>query len=339
MVQRASSGEKLGTSIASDFWKKAAQAVKVTKAPSKPIRAGSKAVFTKSNISPTTKSNTQTRLDIKIPDKALTDAGFTPIAKALVAALEARCDLVLTELNLSGNELTHRSLNGLIHIVRHSPALVSLDLSDNRVSIKTREAIDTWREFIHACCVCPSMAKLSFDDNPEIGALAFECLTRVTAAGFPDASNRRDSHQGTLSDGKKKSENGHHGVSVENLGRQHHGSTVLETTDSSHMTNSLLPDANVMATNQPRIFTAQRVGLDEHAALFISAMMLRKAYGVASFKIDWRANNDSLGKDGVHLLEQAGKIQSIREQSEANHILEQAFAEVSDNEECEVGRA
>ncbi|KAF2153893.1 hypothetical protein K461DRAFT_311920 [Myriangium duriaei CBS 260.36] len=322
-TNRTSSGEKLGASIASDFWKKAAQVIKPVKAPIKSTKTAAKAAkLTQSDTPPPVKSVSQTKLDIKIPDKALTDAGFQPIAEAVVAALKARPDLTLTELNLSGNELTYKSFDGLARIMRQSPELVSLNLSNNQVSIKTEEAVSEWEKFADAYWSSPRMNRLDLSDNKDLGGPAFESLARISASQMVDASIRRDSHhfdsvaEMDISSTTRRAEQLKENLSDHN--------NIDDGALSDPVGSSPISDKSV-EYGRSRIIALKSVGLDEHAILFASAIILRTSDSADAVRIEWGGKTDLLSRDGALLLDLAANYQCVRLNTRRMDALNNSF--------------
>lgn len=115
--------------------------------------------------------------------KALTHEGFKVVADALARSIQHNEDrgpvVRLEELCLRDNKLhagSLRALAGVIRLAAHD--LRDLDLSDNDVSITTREECDAWETFLKSFARCCMLRRLDLSGNP-LGPKAFEILTRV----------------------------------------------------------------------------------------------------------------------------------------------------------------
>jgi len=308
MSQRTSGGEKLGASIASDLRKKATQTVKPHKTPSKSSKSAPKSKAAQELTSSPCKANALTKLDIKIPDKTLTDAGFGQIADALVDALAARPDLMLTELNLASNGLTYRSLDGLARVIQQSPELLSLDLSNNSIKIDSNDAAAAWSKFVDACWSCPSVFQLNISGNEELGALAFERIARIAVTRWTSVPARRDSHQGSHCDSGAEST------------EQKSTSSITETAKVEGNTSNDTDDGDLhrppeIANAIARSLTAKNVSMDDHAVIFASAIMLGSPNPASQVNLIYDEDTNDLTKDGAHLLDLVRKLRTVRENS------------------------
>ncbi|KAI4163134.1 MAG: hypothetical protein LQ342_003262 [Letrouitia transgressa] len=158
-TKRKTAGLKLGQSVAKDLIKRI------------PPSSGSKAAFRDPTV------------ELDVSGKALTHEGFKVVADALARSIQHNEDrgpvVRLEELCLRDNKLhagSLRALAGVIRLAAHD--LRDLDLSDNDVSITTREECDAWETFLKSFARCCMLRRLDLSGNP-LGPKAFEILTRV----------------------------------------------------------------------------------------------------------------------------------------------------------------
>lgn len=283
----------MGASIASDFWKKAAQPVKTVRAPTKSCRNGT-------NVSNGVPSGiAQVRLDIKIPDKVLTDAGMLLIAEALVAALKARPDLCLSELDLSGNDLTIKSMIGIAQIVEHSPDLHVLNLSKNRIAVVDMADGVAFASFCSACWDCRVLNRLDLSNNPNLGTLALEVLARVAIRAQQLVDVRGNLRQESCADSETT-------LSGAEVIRQ------PNTLESPHKQlksgrQSIVPLEETQSPSQQqptadRVLALGSIGLEDQGALYLSAIIISGAARGLVITAGWAGNDKTLGKDGAQLL-------------------------------------
>lgn len=85
----------------------------------------------------------------------------------------------ITELHLSGNQLTLTSLGKLIEIIAESCAdLREIDLSRNRIEIRDQEQKYAWLAFLRAFDDCCVLKKVDFSGNV-LGIGGMEMLARA----------------------------------------------------------------------------------------------------------------------------------------------------------------
>ncbi|PNS16640.1 hypothetical protein CAC42_4604 [Sphaceloma murrayae] len=304
---RPSSGEKLGASIAGDFWKKAAQTVKTAKVGGRASKGSSR----KSNASVESSSpviaadNTivSTKIEIRIPDKKLTDEGFRLIAEALTAALKARPDLALVELDVSGNDLTTESIRGLTEVVRNAPDLQILTIADNEIAVANESDCTEWLSFAAACYACEDLTRIDLSHNKHIGPRAFEVFLRAFSGGGTPMRERHDSHQHDdptdLSTSGLTTDDGDH-IKAEDPARR---SPSKSTKSCKDVTKS-----PIKPWSQRRTIELVDVGLTDHAALFAAILTVRTTSTALPVKINWTDNQASLSKDGIQLLILSEKV-------------------------------
>lgn len=299
--QRSSAGEKLGTFIATDLHKKAAQVLKPTKAPPKNGSSG------RNDTCISNKPIAHTKFELKVPDKLLTDAGLEPIAEALTALLKARPDLVLTELILSGNALTYCSLRFLAPVLRQSPELTLLDLSKNAIMIKEDASVEVWQEFTWAFWGIPEIAKLDLSENHSLGGLAFEYLARL-------ASTKAMIAEVNMPKSIQSKENVNPVVkrlppskpSKAALNRKAPSNPSPATTSGFSSTE----DADELC--KWMILDVRNVHLTGYGIVFASAIMLPKSITAPHIVVEWGEAGNILGKDSIQLLESLEMLQQLR---------------------------
>ena len=111
------------------------------------------------------------------------DEGLHEVTQALKVALaydgEYGKIIRLEELCLRGNRLTAKSLLSLGEIIaRASSDLRDIDLSENLISISTKEDKDAWEYFLISFSKCNVLRKIDFSRN-ELNSKAFEIFSRV----------------------------------------------------------------------------------------------------------------------------------------------------------------
>lgn len=241
----------------------------------------------------------QARLDIKIPDKALTDAGMLLIAEALVAALKARPDLCLSELDLSGNDLTIKSMIGISQIVEYSPDLHVLNLSKNRIAVADMADGAAFASFCSACWDCLGLHRLDLSDNPTLGTLALEVLARVATRARQPLGARKDSQQ-------------ENGAELEATTAAAEPVKTKSTRGSPHKQlkarrQSIIPPEEILLPSLrgfavDRVLGLAKIGLEDQGALYLSTIIISCTTRGYAITADWTGNDLTLGKDGAHLL-------------------------------------
>ncbi|KAF2137001.1 uncharacterized protein K452DRAFT_236556, partial [Aplosporella prunicola CBS 121167] len=179
---RKSEGPKLGRIVAKDLRKQTTHCF--GKQPPRP------------EVSP---------LDLELPGKKLTDEGCLAMVEALAQTLEMRDGVSankLQSLNLSGNELTTVSLQALAAIIKLAAFdLTDLDLSNNKITVKTNKEAEEWEAFLQSFSECRVLRRIVFSGNDLSGSRPFEILTRVYAKQMPvDPTELEDTQEHSESD-------------------------------------------------------------------------------------------------------------------------------------------
>jgi len=118
-----------------------------------------------------------------VSGKLLTDGGFVEVTEALVKSIQHEDEngrvVKLEEVCLKGNDLTALSLKPLAKVVAlAADDLRDLDLSENRITITTRNDAAAWEEFLEAFSSCCVLRRIDCSGN-NLGSKAFEVLARV----------------------------------------------------------------------------------------------------------------------------------------------------------------
>ncbi|KAK8195202.1 uncharacterized protein BKA78DRAFT_351105 [Phyllosticta capitalensis] len=124
-------------------------------------------------------------LVLELPGKKLTDEGCMSMIEGLIETLQLRDGVSanrLEELHLSGNDLTTASLRALSPIFKLAEFdLLDLDLSDNKITIKTDEEVADWAFFLDSLRCCRALRRIDLSRNDLSGARGLECFVRVYA--------------------------------------------------------------------------------------------------------------------------------------------------------------
>lgn len=339
MLQRTSSGPKLGRSIAADLQKRAdkkqKEALKTSarltfKSHFPPNRTNKKEKLRDEEPDqdePDASKHDLHKLDLKVPGKSLGDEGFTLLCDGLENALVSCQDLALIDFNATDNGLTTRSLARLAPIIRQSKFnLQTLDLSWNNFHVTTTAAAQDWECFLSAFHDCMTLRRVDLSNNPFLGPWALEVLARVynreppvdplSATGTTSMITLPDDE---ASDAAADDENGQdydtYAEDGEYLPRSANGKTLADTWDLGYRRGlKSLP-----------YLTLTNIGLTDTGALFLSYVIEQHYYPTqliseinatesnnlsqtyrqdANLKgIDWDNNSDTLGKDGLYLLQ------------------------------------
>ncbi|KAJ9635248.1 hypothetical protein H2199_008736 [Coniosporium tulheliwenetii] len=123
-------------------------------------------------------------IEINLAGKNLTDDGLRELVHGLENALQYFLDgnpcTKLEELNLANNALTTRSLALLARVIQLAKYdLKDLDLSDNKIQVKTREETQDWGLFLDSFSGCRDFRRLDLTGNDLSGPLPFEIFARV----------------------------------------------------------------------------------------------------------------------------------------------------------------
>ncbi|KAI9666841.1 MAG: hypothetical protein M1829_005644 [Trizodia sp. TS-e1964] len=123
-------------------------------------------------------------LELNLSGKLLTDQGLTKVLSGLEQAITYQTEhgvkiIRLEELSLSGNELTVAALSGISSIISLTAKdFKDLDLSNNKITVQTKEDVVCWENFLMSFKTCSSIRRLDFSGNA-LGPKAFEVLARV----------------------------------------------------------------------------------------------------------------------------------------------------------------
>ncbi|KAF2841830.1 hypothetical protein M501DRAFT_1013218 [Patellaria atrata CBS 101060] len=159
-ANRKSEGVKLGQIVAKDMSKKA------------------ETFWSKS-----TSIKDSSPLELNLAGRKLGADGVQEVVEGLQEALTdqsgAGC-FRLEELNLSGNDITTAMLPTLAQIIRIVPSdLRDLDLSGNKICVKTEEDAHNWEIFLYSFRNCHVVRRIDFSGNQLFGPKPFEVLLRV----------------------------------------------------------------------------------------------------------------------------------------------------------------
>lgn len=351
--QRSSSGPKLGKIVAADLVKRADKktkeaqkaATKSTKPHLTPSRSGKKDVDKSRDGDADHEVH---KLDLKVPGKALGDEGFILLCDGLEDALTSCQDLALVELNVTGNNLTTRSLARLAPIIDHAKFnLQSLDLSHNDFQVTDTASAQDWECFLAAFRHCMTLRRIDLSDNPSLGALAFEVLARVYSLERPvdplSASGSESiialSDEDVLNMAAEFKDNQRHDTPDEDnyLPRGANGKTIADTQILGYR-RGLRSVPYITLTN---------VGLTDTGALFLSYVLEQHYYPTQLISetnaveatnvcstyrqdgningINWDNNNDTLGKDGAFVLKCAERLRAKQVEDDCDSFAGSAY--------------
>lgn len=122
-------------------------------------------------------------VELDVSGKILTDSGFNEVAQALGTTIEfagAHGEVIkLEELCLRDNQLTVSSLVPLAKVIALAACdLRDLDLSDNLISIITKEDAEAWELFLKSFSRCCVLRRVDLGGNV-LGPKAFEVFARI----------------------------------------------------------------------------------------------------------------------------------------------------------------
>ncbi|KAF2171763.1 hypothetical protein M409DRAFT_63356 [Zasmidium cellare ATCC 36951] len=182
-TNKPSTGIKLGAFIRTQLEKEADKVVKDADKQTTKARKSSISSAASAASSAETQDAVTHTLDIKVPGKQLGDEGAQEVAKGLLNVLRRGTNeaaVLLEDLNLTGNELTTKSLARLapiIELAKHD--LTTLNLSNNAIKVGTTQEAEEWEEFLFAFQDCLKLRRLDLSGNPALGAKGLEILSRV----------------------------------------------------------------------------------------------------------------------------------------------------------------
>ncbi|KAL9122230.1 MAG: hypothetical protein Q9187_001211 [Circinaria calcarea] len=122
-------------------------------------------------------------VELDVSGKMLTDNGFNEVAQALSTTIEFAGEhgevIKLEEICLRDNQLTVKSLVPLAKVIALAAYdLRDLDLSDNLISITTKEEAEAWELFLQSFSRCCVLRRVDLGGNA-LGPKAFEVFARV----------------------------------------------------------------------------------------------------------------------------------------------------------------
>lgn len=329
--QRNSRGPKLGASIAGDLRKKATQKIKdAQKATTsrKPSRGAKKELAVETTVIDVGRHD-MSKLDIKIPAKDLTDDGLAVFAEGLEEALRASSELALTDLDLSGNQLTVQSLSRLAPIIRDAHLdLHCLNLSSNNIEVTTAAQGKEWEMFLESLNNCCNFRRLDLSHNGSLGHLSFEILAQVYMRSCHTEPQIVITDQNEQCDVGAPRENG---LPLDD-GRND-GSEALRHSRDDSLQSKLARAENSLrrgGISSISYFSFDSVGLSDAGALFLSSVLKQHKFPhqllpstditdtraqtganqqiTLSAGIDWNGNEQTISRDGRQLLDAAAKV-------------------------------
>lgn len=156
-------------------------------------------------------------LEIDLSDKNLTDDGFDEFIDALLECMKFRDAehsdgaAKVTELHLSGNQLTVQSLEKLGEAIALSAGdLREFDLSRNRIEVCDNEQKELWFRFLVAFDGCYVLKKIDLGHN-KLGIKGVEMLARAYLRSEVEdpGTNGEEEDGATVVDGVALKLNGH----------------------------------------------------------------------------------------------------------------------------------
>jgi hypothetical protein len=115
--------------------------------------------------------------------RQLREEGCQLVCEALLKVSEAKV-FRLEELHLAGNDLTAIDLLHLVPVIRANAEIRDLDLSRNRISVKTIDEKKAWAAFLAAFRDSRFLRRIELSNNP-LGDYAIEILLRTYAFEKP----------------------------------------------------------------------------------------------------------------------------------------------------------
>lgn len=325
-TNRPNSGPKLGQIIGGALQK---EAEKVKKDAERLVQKARKQSTDSSSGGNDASPFTHT-IDMKVPNKELTDDGVCALVDGLEIALSSgteQASLALEDLNLSGNGMTTRSLARLAPVIKLARYdLKTLNLADNKIKVQSHEEAGQWEAFLISFKDCMKVRRLDLSGNGELGARAMEILARVHVTEQPITPIPARGDISTLSL-ITEHEDGQHADSLDHTveGR---GSTVAS---QPGMLKGRMLKRRCGLRSIPYI-TLNATGLDDAGALWFSYVLedhyypnqlidelnaTRSGSVITTYQqdtnfqgLDWM-DNKTLGKEGRQLLE---KTEALRRQ-------------------------
>lgn len=290
-------------------------------------------------------------IDLKAPNKELTDDGVCALADGLEIALksgDSNASLALEDFNLSGNGITTKSLARLAPIIEAARYdLKTINLSNNKICVENDEQAQHWETFLQAFKCSLKLRRLDLSGNVQLGSRAMEIFARVHSMEPPIEPVPSAGETSVLSLVEEGDE--HFAQSAESFdvfgessGNRRH-----------QMTAGRLIKRRQGLRSIPYI-TFNNTGMDDAGALWLSHIMVDHHYpnqlmdevnatnadsAIKTYQQDTdshgidSADNANLGKEGRLLLE---KTESLRRQK----LLEDnaTVASTAPSEEAEAPR-
>ena len=322
-TNRSNSGAKLGQIVGTALQK---EAEKVKKDAERHMQKARKQSGDSSAGSVDTPGTTHT-IDLKAPSKDLGDDGVCALADGLEISLRNGSDvasLALEDLNLSANGITTVSLARLAPIIELAKYdLKTLNLSHNKIRVKTNDEAQQWETFLRAFKDCLKLRRLDLSSNPELGARAMEVFARVHTGERPINPMPPGGESSTLS---LISE--HNDDDTTQSPEQAPGADRGGLDFSTDMAHARLIKRRCGLRSIPFI-TLHDIGLDDAGALWLSYVLEEHHYptqlidelnathigsSVLTYQqdtnfrgMDWNENK-AIGKEGRQLLEKTELI-------------------------------
>lgn len=314
MTQRSSRGAKLGAIIGCDLEKRATKEVKDAAKPSKRPK-GIK-----------TEHHETVKLDIRVPDKDLTDDGLHKLTDGLETALSTCQHLSLVDLNIAGNSLTTRSLLRLAPLIRRARFnLQTLNLANNNIVVATDEQAREWETFLKAFSECRTLRLLDLSDNTRLGSRGLEILARIYLRESPIDPVEAWDVQSVLSLPDTVASRPEGAVDeLLDASDEDEDTDMMESTCGKNLSKGGYLAYRCGLRSIPYM-TVRNIGLTDGGALFLSFVLERHYYPIQlitavnapesssrvrlyqqeskSSGLDWDQNDATLGKDGMLLLQ------------------------------------
>lgn len=265
-------------------------------------------------------------IDLVAPSKVLTDEGVAAMVEGLYAAMKSgnsTASVALEGLNLRDNKLTTRALATLAPVIDLAQnELKTVVLSDNNITVISDKEAQQWETFLIAFRSCKTLRRLDLSGNPELGARALEifCKVHCNEPVIDPIALGGDRSVYTL-DGAEESED--------------NKSTTTDEAEGSldWMTSGVMLRRRCGLRSIPYI-SFQNIGINDTGALWLSYILEDHYYpnqlineinaapatssvdayrqGSVEGGIDWSGNKESLGKNGLSLL---NKTENARKQT------------------------
>ena len=269
-------------------------------------------------------------IDLKAPNKELTDEGACALADGLETSLksgDAAASLALEDLNLCGNGITTKSVARLAPIIEIAKYdLKTINLSNNKIRVESDEQAQEWEAFLKSFRGSLKLRRLDLSGNEQLGSRGLEILARVHSLDpgiQPISASGETSVLSLVEEGDEE-----FAPSLESF-------DIFGESDDNRrhqMTAGQFVKRRQGLRSIPYI-TLHNVGMNDAGALWLSYVLVGHYYpnqlldevnatsadsaikiyqqDTGSYGIDW-TDNATLGKEGKHLLE---KSEALRRQS------------------------